>query len=103
MQLPQSFGPTDLGALATFLAQLPRSHRYAVEVRHPRFFDESPAARALEGLLADHGAEWISFDTVVLFASPPTSEAEREGWAKKPRLPRRTSAVSDRPRASRES
>jgi len=97
IQLPQSFAPTDLGALATFLRTLPSTHRYAVEVRHPRFFDDSPAARALERLLSEHGAEWISFDTTVLFSTPPGSEAERDGWAKKPRLPRRMSAVGDRP------
>ena len=97
VQLPQSFGPTDLGALAAFLRHLPGSHRYAVEVRHPRFFDGSPAARALERMLHEHGAEWISFDTTVLFSAPPRSEAERDGWAKKPRLPRRMTAIGDHP------
>jgi uncharacterized protein YecE (DUF72 family) len=97
VQLPQSFGPSDLGALAAFLRGSPSAHRYAVEVRHPRFFDDSPAAHALERMLLEHGAEWISFDTTVLFSAPPRSEAERDGWAKKPRLPRRTTAIGDHP------
>jgi uncharacterized protein YecE (DUF72 family) len=41
VQLPATFTPADLGALATFLARAPTSHHYAVEVRHPRFFDGS--------------------------------------------------------------
>ncbi|MFN7151228.1 MAG: DUF72 domain-containing protein, partial [Microthrixaceae bacterium] len=55
------------------------------------------AAATLTALLDGHRAEWITFDTTVLFSAPPTSEAEREGWAQKPRLPRRTVAVGDRP------
>jgi uncharacterized protein YecE (DUF72 family) len=97
VQLPDSFGPGDLGALARFLPTLPVAHRYAVEVRHPHFFDASAAARALERLLRDHDAEWISFDTTVLFSAPPRSDAERDGWAKKPRLPRRTEALGPEP------
>jgi uncharacterized protein YecE (DUF72 family) len=97
VQLPAGFGPDGMGALSAFLARAPKAHRYAVEVRHPAFFDGGPADRALSGLLADRGAEWTTFDTTTLFARPPTSDAEREAWANKPRLPRRTSAVGDRP------
>jgi uncharacterized protein YecE (DUF72 family) len=42
-------------------------------------------------------AEWIPFDTVTLFQTPPTSDAERDAWAKKPRTPLRTVALTDRP------
>ena len=97
VQLPAGFGPGDMGALSAFLAHAPKDHRYTVEVRHPAFFDGGPADRALSTLLADRGAEWTTFDTTTLFARPPTSDAEREGWAAKPRLPRRTVAIGDRP------
>jgi uncharacterized protein YecE (DUF72 family) len=97
VQLPASFGPGDLGALATFLGRAPAGPRWVVEVRHPAFFDGGPAGRTLERLLLDRGAEWSTFDTTALFARPPTSDAERDGWAKKPRLPRRTVALGDRP------
>jgi uncharacterized protein YecE (DUF72 family) len=97
VQLPASFGPGDMGALAVFLRTTPQQHRYAVEVRHPAFFDGSPAARALATLLGDRGVEWTTFDTTTLFAKAPTSDAEREGWSNKPRLPRRTEALTDRP------
>ncbi len=97
IQLPGSFAPADLGTLAGFLRGLSRSHRYAVEVRHRAFFDDARSVRLLEGVLAGAGAEWVPFDTTTLFRSPPTSDAEREAWSKKPRMPRRSVALTDRP------
>ncbi len=97
VQLPPSFAPADLPALGSFLQRLPHAHRYAVEVRHRAFFEDSRYVRLLERTLAATGAEWIPFDTTTLFASPPTSDAERDAWTKKPRVPRRTAALTDRP------
>src|SRR5205807_4315952 len=93
-QLPAAFGPNDLGALAAFLRRLPPHYRSAVEVRHRAFFAEPRCAQALERVLGDLGAEWVSFDTTVLFAAPPGSDAEQEAWQRKPRLPRRTRALT---------
>ncbi|MEW2379619.1 DUF72 domain-containing protein [Micromonospora sp. NPDC047812] len=97
IQLPGSFGPADVSALARFLRGLPAAHRYAVEVRHPAFFDDPRAARTLEEALATVGAEWVPFDTTTFFRAPPTSDAEREAWTRKPRTPLRTRALTDRP------
>jgi uncharacterized protein YecE (DUF72 family) len=97
IQLPASFAPADVSALDQFLRRLPTSRRYAVEVRHPAFFTDVRSTRLLEGVLAGAGAEWIPFDTTVLFQSPPASAAEREAWANKPRTPLRTVALTDRP------
>ena len=97
IQLPPSFGPADLGALAAFLRRLPREHRYCVEVRHREFFDDPESERQLERALGYADAEWAVFDTTVLFGRPPTSDAEREAWTKKPRLPRRLTALTDQP------
>lgn len=97
IQLPGSFTPTDVPALTDFLRRLPRGHRYAVEVRHPAFFREPRATRLLESVLAEASAEWVPFDTTAFFSTPPTSDAEREAWTKKPRLPLRTAALTDRP------
>jgi len=97
IQLPGSFSPSDIPALTGFLRRLPRSHRYAVEVRHPAFFDEPRTTALLEGVLAAADAEWIPFDTTAFFQRPPTSNAERDAWVKKPRLPLRSVALTDRP------
>lgn len=95
IQLPASFAPDDLPVLARFLSRLPAAHRYAVEVRHPAFF--ASAGARLEEVLTAAGAEWIPFDTTAFFASPPTSDAERDAWMKKPRVPVRTRALTDWP------
>ncbi|CAO5192623.1 DUF72 domain-containing protein [Frankia sp. AiPs1] len=97
LQFPPAFTPVDVPALAAFLRRLPRTYRYAVEVRHPAFFTDPDAALALERMLLTMGAEWIPFDTTAFFASPPTSDAERDAWAKKPRMPLRARALTDRP------
>jgi uncharacterized protein YecE (DUF72 family) len=51
----------------------------------------------LERTLGDVGAEWVTLDTSVLFESPPVTDAEREAWVKKPRLPRRSRALTSHP------
>jgi hypothetical protein len=38
-----------------------------------------------------------TFDTTVLFEGRPASDAEREAWTKKPRLPRRSRALTSYP------
>ncbi|MFD9942373.1 DUF72 domain-containing protein [Nonomuraea sp. NPDC059023] len=97
VQLPGSFSPSDLGVLATFLRRMPTAYNYAVEVRHRAFFDHAPSIGNLERLLGDLDAEWVPFDTVTLFESPPSSDAERDAWTKKPRVPRRSHALTERP------
>jgi uncharacterized protein YecE (DUF72 family) len=97
IQLPPSFGPADTGVLAGFLRRLPRDYRYCVEVRHRGFFDDPRAEQQLERALGDVGAEWMTFDTTVLFGTPPESHAEREAWRQKPRLPRRARALTSYP------
>jgi uncharacterized protein YecE (DUF72 family) len=97
IQLPASFTPADVPALDHFLRRLPASHRYAVEVRHPAFFDEPRATALLEGVLAAVDAEWVPFDTTAFFAQPPAGHAEREAWNNKPRVRRRSTALTDRP------
>ncbi|QXJ25586.1 DUF72 domain-containing protein [Actinomadura graeca] len=97
IQLPGSFGPADLGGLARFLHRLPRSHARAVEVRHRAFFEDARSERLLEQVLTSAGAEWVPFDTTTLFRSRPTSDAERDAWTKKPRVPRRSRALTGRP------
>ena len=96
-QLPGSFGPSDVDVLVRFLRRLPADRRRAVEVRHPDFFADAGSAALLERALAALDTEWVPFDTTVFFGRPPGSEAEQEAWAKKPRLPRRTRAVTGRP------
>ena len=66
-------------------------------MRHPEFFVRPAAGAALVRVLQRNAAEWVTFDTTTLFAAPPTSDAEREAWAAKPRLPRHVVAVGPDP------
>jgi uncharacterized protein YecE (DUF72 family) len=97
IQLPPSFSPTELGALAGFLRRLPHGYRYCVEVRHRAFFTDPRSEQQLERALGSVGAEWVTFDTTVLFGSRPVSDAERAAWANKPRVPRRSRALTPYP------
>jgi uncharacterized protein YecE (DUF72 family) len=97
VQLPPSFGPSGVEVLSGFLRHLPREYRYCVEVRHPAFFADPVEQRKLEQALGDAGAEWVDLDTTVLYANPPTSDAERGAQHQKPRLPRRSTALTSHP------
>jgi uncharacterized protein YecE (DUF72 family) len=97
VQLPASFGPDELPAVVAFAKAAPTTHRYAVEVRHPAFFDGSAAGDTLAAILGDAGMEWTVFDTTTLFERRPVSDAERAAWTDKPRVARRTAALTDRP------
>lgn len=97
VQLPASFGPGDLAVLSSFLGQLPDDRTVGVEVRHPDFFVDGPARTGLLRTLERRGADLVVLDSRVLFADLPTSDAERDAWAKKPRLPVDAVALGPRP------
>ena len=97
IQLPPSFGPAELDALATFIGRLPSSHRYAVELRHPAFYEDPQLEFAVERLLAGRDVEWINLDTTTLYSRIPPSPAERGARRQKPHLPRRLRALTDHP------
>lgn len=97
VQLPASFGPSDLPVLGAFVRSLPSAHRWAIEVRHPDFFASGPAEERLDELCRASGVDRVVLDSRVLFSRPPTSEAEREAWLRKPRLPVRELDLAGRP------
>lgn len=95
LQLPGSFGPSDLDALDVALRDAPPDWRWSVEVRHPSFCG---AARvSLERLLEGHGAERVVLDTEPLYSAPATSAEGRDERDQKPRLPTITEALTDHP------
>lgn len=87
LQLPPGFSTSALPQLAHYLAELPREFRYAVEVRHPGFFQPSGEA-ALDDLLSKHGVARCIFDTRGLRrADASLSPATREALERKPDFP----------------
>lgn len=97
IQLPASFGPTDIGALDDFLTSAPPTVRYAVEVRHAGFFDGGNTERDLNGLFHERAADRIILDSRAVFAGPRLTPAENDAFENKPRLPVRAVATNDRP------
>jgi uncharacterized protein YecE (DUF72 family) len=94
IQLPPSFSPAGLGALVRFLRRLPPGHRYCVEVRHRAFFADRDRNTSSSG-------RWVSAEWVT--STPPSCSAalrqrhEREAWRNKPRVPRRSLALTSHP------
>lgn len=95
LQLHDSFGSKELPVLEAYLKGLPKSFRYAVEVRHKDFFDQGAKEQAFDELLAGLGMERVNFDTRGLFAA--ASEEARPAQKKKPRVPVRFTAVGQQP------
>lgn len=95
-QLPASFAPVDLGVLEAVLRTLSADWRWSVEVRHPAFFEGS-GLEAVDRVLSRHGAERVLLDSRALFARPPLTDAGREAFAAKPRVPALTEALTDEP------
>ncbi|MCB1001300.1 MAG: DUF72 domain-containing protein [Acidimicrobiales bacterium] len=96
LQLPSSFAPVDLGVLEAQIRRLPGGIAWSVEVRHPAFF-EGPTRAALDRMLARNEVERVLLDSRALFRRPPLTDAGREAWSRKPRIPALTEALTDRP------
>lgn len=93
LQLPPTFGPSNLPALASYLGALPKTFRYAVEVRHPDFFAE-PGEGALEAVLRAHGVARVLFDVRGLRSARPETDATAQAQERKPDVPVRYSRTS---------
>jgi uncharacterized protein YecE (DUF72 family) len=86
LQLPPTFGPSHLSALTTYLHSLPKTFRYAVEVRHPEFFTE-PGEGALEAALREQNVARVLFDVRGLRSAKPDDDATAAAQERKPNVP----------------
>lgn len=96
-QLPPSFGPSDLGTLAQFLAALPRDRPWGVEVRHRDFFVGGAFEQDLDALLREQGVNRVIMDARCVHAGPSDTPAELEEIRTKPNLPVRPISTSTSP------
>jgi uncharacterized protein YecE (DUF72 family) len=97
LQLPPNFAGDELDALAAYLERLPERFRYAVEVRHPDYFDQGETEGRLDALLSGRGIDRVLMDTRPLFAAPPSDEAEERTQQRKPRVPVRRTVTGRHP------
>lgn len=97
VQLPPSFGPDGLEALANFLPSLPSDFHYTIELRHAAFFTDSELVKRTEELLIRHGCERTIFDTRALRSGDDEHPAVRAARQRKPDLPTLPVALGQRP------
>lgn len=97
VQLPASFGPADLAALADFLDRAPSEVAWSVEVRHLAFHAGGEAERPLNDLLHERGVDRVVLDSRPVFDGPRETPEELDAWEKKPRVPVRAVATGAQP------
>jgi uncharacterized protein YecE (DUF72 family) len=96
-QLPPAFGPEGVEVLLSFMRRLPSDWSWAIELRHPGWFDGSDTQKRVDDLANERNITRVVLDTRPLYAAPPRSDAAIEERENKPRLPIATTAVGSYP------
>lgn len=97
IQLPPQFSPDDFVRLENLVNILPSAYRYAVEVRHPDFFDHGRKEHRLNRLLKSYSIDRVIFDTRKLHDMNSDEQSVKEAQKKKPKLPVRFNNTGSRP------
>lgn len=97
IQLSSQFSYNEMDKLEALVDLLPPHLHYALEVRHPDFFDKGKKENHLEQLLKSSGIDRVVFDTRRLHALKSSEPSIREAQQKKPNLPIRFSSTAGRP------
>lgn len=96
-QLPPAFGPEGVEVLLAFMRRLPLDWPWALELRHPGWFDGSSAQQRIDELALERGITRVVLDTRPLYAAAPQSQSAVEERENKPRLPITTAVVGQHP------
>ncbi len=97
IQLPPRFTPEEFGRLEELLAFLPHAYSYAVEVRHPGFFDHGKVENRLNRLLKSYNVDRVIFDSRKLHSMNSQEPSVIEAQKKKPKVPVRFETTGSRP------
>lgn len=97
IQLPGSFSPDEFPHLERFIRDLPSVYSYAVEMRHPEYFDHGRNEHRLNKLLETHHVDRVIFDTRKLHDIKTDDVAFKEIQRRKPKLPVRFETTGSRP------
>ncbi|MGH7457110.1 MAG: DUF72 domain-containing protein, partial [bacterium] len=99
LQLPPSFDFKELLMLESFLKALPREFSYAVEARHPDFFNAMAAEEKFNDLLQSLNVGRVVFDTRGLHAAevPEDDFYTLDAKRRKPKVPVRFLATNQSP------
>jgi len=97
IQLPPQFSSDQFERLETVIRLLPGSYSYAVEVRHPDFFDNGGKEHRLNRLLKAYSIDRVIFDTRKLHTMKSEEASILEAKKKKPKVPVRFMNTASRP------
>jgi uncharacterized protein YecE (DUF72 family) len=97
LQLAPSFSSRYFAQLAQFLERLPKEWHWALEVRHPDWFDGDGWEMRLNRLLEGLGIDRVIFDSRPLNAMAPSDQAEAISQERKPKVPLRVEVAGSRP------
>lgn len=97
IQLPKQFSPDEFQKLESLVELLPSAYSYALEVRHPDFFDQGNKEHRLNRLLKSYNIDRVIFDTRKLHSMEAKDASIREAQQKKPKVPVRFENTGSRP------
>jgi uncharacterized protein YecE (DUF72 family) len=97
IQLPPQFSPEEFAKLEQLIQLLPSAYSYAVEVRHPEFFDHGNKENRLNRLLKSYNIDRVIFDTRKLHSMEAEKSSIRQAQKKKPKVPVRFENTASRP------
>lgn len=97
LQMSPSFAGKQIDDLAKYLAALPRSFPFAVEVRNFDYFDNAGREKQLVDLLTALGMDWVIFDSRALYSKHASDEFEKESQRRKPQTPVRKTTTGNYP------
>lgn len=97
IQLSPQFSPNEFSKLEAVVRMLPSAYHYAVEVRHPDFFDHGREEHRLNRLLKSYNIDRVIFDTRKLHSMKSGESSVLEAQKKKPKVPVRFETTGARP------
>ncbi len=97
IQLHAGFSFSEFAKLEHLCEILPTHLHYAIEVRHPDYYDQGRQERMLLELLRNRGIDRVIFDTRRLHELRSNETSIRDAQKRKPVLPVRFDATASRP------
>lgn len=97
IQLSSQFSYNEMGKLERLTEILPAHLHYALEVRHPDFYDKGRKERHLTQLLQSAGIDRVVFDTRRLHSLQNDEASVKKAQQKKPVTPVRFNSTASRP------
>jgi len=97
IQLSSQFSFKEFDKIETLFEILPPHLHYALEVRHPDFYDKGRKENELRRLLESYSIDRVVFDTRRLHSLKNSQPSVLEAQQKKPQLPVRFKSTGSRP------